>query len=124
MTSTRIDGQFWIRLCVLCSTTHLEPIDLALALLRAKVDFNISAYSEYSAVLLLLVWFWLCQVRISGLGCRASRSSAFRKLFFLKQTGRGLACHFLTTRQDFAGGLALEGELGQGFGFSQLQATD
>ena len=68
MTSTRIDGQFWIRLCVLCSTTHLEPIDLALALLRAKVDFNISAYSEYSAVLLLLVWFWLCQVRISAFG--------------------------------------------------------
>jgi glutamate/tyrosine decarboxylase-like PLP-dependent enzyme len=36
MTSTSIDGQFWIRLAVLCPTTHLEHIDLALELIRAQ----------------------------------------------------------------------------------------
>jgi glutamate/tyrosine decarboxylase-like PLP-dependent enzyme len=36
MTSTSIDGQFWIRLAVLCPTTHREHIDLALELIRAQ----------------------------------------------------------------------------------------
>jgi glutamate/tyrosine decarboxylase-like PLP-dependent enzyme len=38
LTSTRIGGQFWIRLAVLCAATHREHIDLALGLLREKVS--------------------------------------------------------------------------------------
>lgn len=37
LTSTTIDGRFWLRLAVLCATTHREHIDLALELLRSKV---------------------------------------------------------------------------------------
>ncbi len=36
MTSTSIDGQFWIRLAVLCATTHREHIDMTLEMLRKK----------------------------------------------------------------------------------------
>ncbi len=37
LTSTTIAGRFWLRLAVLCATTHREHVDLALELLRAKV---------------------------------------------------------------------------------------
>ena len=34
ITSTRLNGQFWLRLAVLCTTTHREHIDLALEILK------------------------------------------------------------------------------------------
>ncbi|HWV98731.1 MAG TPA: aminotransferase class V-fold PLP-dependent enzyme [Candidatus Acidoferrum sp.] len=34
LTSTRLNGHFWIRLAVLCATTHQEHIDLALEILK------------------------------------------------------------------------------------------
>jgi len=36
MTSTEIEGKFWIRAAILCATTHREHIDQALAALKAK----------------------------------------------------------------------------------------
>lgn len=36
LTSTSIDGQFWIRFAVLCAATHREHVDVALELLRQK----------------------------------------------------------------------------------------
>ena len=34
LTSTRLNGQFWIRLAVLCAATHQEHVDLALDILK------------------------------------------------------------------------------------------
>jgi glutamate/tyrosine decarboxylase-like PLP-dependent enzyme len=34
ITSTRLDGQFWLRMAVLCATTHRQHIDLALTILK------------------------------------------------------------------------------------------
>ena len=34
ITSTRLDGRFWLRLAVLCAATHREHIDLALEILQ------------------------------------------------------------------------------------------
>ena len=34
ITSTRLDGQVWLRVAVLCAATHREHIDLALAVLK------------------------------------------------------------------------------------------
>ena len=34
LTSTRLNGRFWLRLAVLCATTHREHIDLALEILK------------------------------------------------------------------------------------------
>ncbi len=36
LTSTRLSGQVWLRLAVLCAATHLEQIELALEILNAK----------------------------------------------------------------------------------------
>lgn len=36
ITSTRLDDAIWLRLAVLCTTTHLEQIELALDLLKEK----------------------------------------------------------------------------------------
>jgi glutamate/tyrosine decarboxylase-like PLP-dependent enzyme len=36
MTSTKVDGRFWIRLAVLCAATHREHIDVAMELLKEK----------------------------------------------------------------------------------------
>ena len=37
LSSTTIDGIFWIRLAVLCFRTHLSTIDLCLQILKEKV---------------------------------------------------------------------------------------
>jgi glutamate/tyrosine decarboxylase-like PLP-dependent enzyme len=37
LTSTSLNGQFWLRLAVLCATTHREHIDLALDILKESV---------------------------------------------------------------------------------------
>ena len=34
LTSTQLNGQFWLRLAVLCAATHREHIDLALEILK------------------------------------------------------------------------------------------
>jgi aromatic-L-amino-acid/L-tryptophan decarboxylase len=36
ITSTRLNGQFWLRLAILCPATHREHIDLALEILKEK----------------------------------------------------------------------------------------
>jgi glutamate/tyrosine decarboxylase-like PLP-dependent enzyme len=36
MTSTSLNGQFWLRVAVLCAATHREQIDLALTILKEK----------------------------------------------------------------------------------------
>jgi hypothetical protein len=36
LTSTRLDGKTWLRLAVLCATTHVEQIDLTLKILQEK----------------------------------------------------------------------------------------
>ena len=39
LSSTTIDGVFWIRLAVLCFRTHLSTIDLCLQILKEKVNY-------------------------------------------------------------------------------------
>jgi glutamate/tyrosine decarboxylase-like PLP-dependent enzyme len=38
MTSTRLKGQFWIRLAVLCPATHREHLDLAVQILKGEAQ--------------------------------------------------------------------------------------
>ncbi|MCH8318305.1 MAG: hypothetical protein IIA88_07380, partial [Bacteroidetes bacterium] len=42
LSSTLIDGKFYIRLAVLCFRTHLETIDLAITIIRDKVKLLLS----------------------------------------------------------------------------------
>ncbi len=37
LTSTRLNGNVWLRVCVLCSTTHREHMDLALKVLKEAI---------------------------------------------------------------------------------------
>jgi hypothetical protein len=37
ITSTQLNGRFWLRVAVLCAATHREQIDLALQILRDKL---------------------------------------------------------------------------------------
>ncbi len=46
LSSTTIDGVFWIRLAVLCFRTHLSTIDLCLQILKEKVEFLEKARSR------------------------------------------------------------------------------
>jgi aromatic-L-amino-acid/L-tryptophan decarboxylase len=36
LTSTRLGGKVWLRLAILCAGTHLEHVELALAILASQ----------------------------------------------------------------------------------------